>query len=70
MAYDDVYVYYRAVFAERYLVALNFAAEPRTLAIPGETTGRILLSTHLDREDPVSLDALSLRANEGVIIEL
>ncbi len=70
VAYDDVYVYDRAVFAERYLVALNFAAEPRTLAIPGETTGRVLLSTHLDREEAVSLDALALRANEGVIIEL
>ncbi|HQI87118.1 MAG TPA: alpha-amylase family glycosyl hydrolase [Anaerolineae bacterium] len=70
VAYDDVYVYHRAVFAERYLIALNFAAEPRTLAIPGETAGRILLSTHLDREEAVSLDALSLRANEGVIIAL
>jgi alpha-glucosidase len=68
VAYDDVYVYYRAVFAERYLVALNFAAEPRTLAIPGEMAGRILLSTHLDREEAVSLETLALRANEGVII--
>jgi len=70
VAFDDVYVYHRAVFAERYLIALNFSAEPRTLAIPGETTGRILLSTHLDREEAVSLDALALRANEGVIIAL
>ncbi len=70
VAYDDVYVYHRAVFAERYLIALNFAAEPRTLAIPDETAGRILLSTHLDREEAVSLDALTLRANEGVLIAL
>ncbi len=70
VAHDDVYVYYRAVFGERYLIALNFAAEPRALAIPNETAGRILLSTHLDREEAVSLDALTLRANEGVIIAL
>ncbi|MGC9396925.1 MAG: alpha-amylase family glycosyl hydrolase [Anaerolineae bacterium] len=70
VTYDDVYVYHRAVFAERYLIALNFAAEPRTLAIPGETAGSVLLSTQLDREEAVSLDALALRANEGVIIAL
>ncbi len=67
---DNVYVYLRKADAQRYLIALNFATEPRTLAIPGETGGRILLSTHLDREEAVSLDALSLRANEGVIIAL
>lgn len=70
VGYDDVYVYVREDDAQRYLVALNFAAEPRTLAIPGETAGRVILSTHLDREEAVSLDALTLRANEGVIIAL
>ncbi len=67
---DDVYVYLREDGAQRYLVALNFTAAPCTLAIPGETAGRVILSTHLDREEAVSLDALSLRANEGVIIAL
>jgi alpha-glucosidase len=67
--YDDVYVYLREDGAQRYLVALNFAAEPRTLVIPGETSGHVVLSTHLDREEPVSLEALSLRANEGVLIK-
>ncbi|MEJ5311913.1 MAG: alpha-amylase family glycosyl hydrolase [Anaerolineae bacterium] len=69
VAYADVYVYLREDGARRYLVALNFAAAPRTLAIPGETAGRIVLSTHLDREEAVSLDALALRANEGVLIQ-
>ena len=70
VGYDDVYVYLREDDAQRYLIALNFAAEPRTLAIPGETAGRVILPTHLDREEAVSLDALTLRANEGVIIAL
>ncbi|HOS81011.1 MAG TPA: Beta-galactosidase C-terminal domain, partial [Anaerolineae bacterium] len=54
----------------RYLIALNFAAEPRTLALAEAEAGRILLSTHLDREEPVTLGALQLRAHEGVIIAL
>ncbi|HQE91192.1 MAG TPA: alpha-amylase family glycosyl hydrolase [Anaerolineae bacterium] len=70
VADDDVYVYGREDGAQRYLVALNFAAAPRTLVIPEAMTGRIVLSTHLDREETVSLDALALRANEGVLIAL
>jgi alpha-glucosidase len=70
VGYDDVYVYLRENGSQCYLVALNFADAPRTLAIPGETGGRIVLSTHLDREETVSLDTLALRANEGVLIVL
>jgi hypothetical protein len=32
--------------------------------------GRIILSTYLDREEPVDLALLRLRADEGIIIEL
>jgi alpha-glucosidase len=70
VGYDDVYAYLREDGGQRYLVALNFTAEPRTLAVPGETSGRVVLSTHLDREESVSLDALALRGNEGVLIQL
>jgi alpha-glucosidase len=48
------------------LVALNFTAEPKTLAVP---PGEILLSTHLDRYGVVE-NALELRPNEGVILRL
>lgn len=66
----DCYVYLREADEARYLIALNFAAEPRTLRLQEAETGRILLSTHLDREEAVALDALLLRANEGVILAL
>jgi hypothetical protein len=32
--------------------------------------GKVLLSTHLDREEAVLLDSLYLRPDEGVIISL
>ncbi len=67
---QDVYAYVREADGARYLVALNFAAEPRTVVIPGERQGVVALSTHLDREGAVSLDALQLRADEGVIVVL
>ena len=66
----DCYVYLRVAHAERRLVALNFSAEPRTVTVPGEESGRVVLSTHLDRQEPVSLSDLALRPYEGVIIEL
>ncbi len=65
----DCYVYWRAVEGQRRLIALNFTAETRTFAA-SEAAGRIILSTHLDREEAVDLNALTLRPNEGVIIEL
>ncbi len=66
----DCYVYLREDGAARYLIALNFAAEPRTLALTEAPRGRVLLSTHLDREEEVNLSALQLRANEGVLVAL
>jgi alpha-glucosidase len=64
----DCFVYLREAEGERCLVALNFADEPRQLTIPDEGDGRILISTHLDREETVSLTGLGLRPYEGIII--
>jgi alpha-glucosidase len=55
---------------QRILVALNFSSQPRRLSIPGEETGRVLLSTHLDREGETSLQTLELRGDEGVVVGL
>ncbi len=54
---------------QRRMVALNFGAEPRKLAVPTARAGRIALSTYLDREGIERLP-LHLRPHEGVIIEL
>ena len=44
---------------------INFSAPSNTVG-----TGQILLSTHLDRQEKVSLKELALRPYEGVIIEV
>ena len=67
---DDCWLYLREADDERCLIALNFSDAPRTVTMPGEESGRVVLSTHLDREEEDSLSALTLRPHEGVIIEL
>jgi len=67
---EDCFVYLREVDGERRLVALNFVDEARHLSIPGEAWGRVVLSTHLDREELVDLSRLQLRPYEGIIVEL
>jgi len=67
---DDCFVYLRAAGDERRLVALNFADGQRRVSVPGEGTGQIVISTHLDREESVSPSGFELRPHEGVIVEL
>jgi alpha-glucosidase len=69
-ANEDCFVYLREADGERRLIALNFMDEARHLNIPGESNGRVVLSTHLDREEDVSLSGLHLRPYEGIIVEL
>jgi len=67
---DNCFVYLRAAGDERRLVALNFADGQRRVSVPGEGAGRIVISTHLDREESVSPSGFELRPHEGVIVEL
>jgi alpha-glucosidase len=64
----DCYVYLREDGNDRRFIALNFSAEARQVNIPIGTDGEILLSTHMDRQGPVSLNNLKLRSFEGVVI--
>ncbi len=73
----DCFVFVREAQGERRLVALNFANEPHRIDVsaaasptPAQATGRVLISTHLDREGRTLLSTLDLRPNEGVVIEL
>ena len=52
------------------LVALNFSGEDQKLSLPQFGTGRVILSTRMDRDDEVNLGDFTLRGNEGCIIEL
>jgi alpha-glucosidase len=65
---DAVLVYERSTNGERRLVALNFSNAPRAVEWSAPR-GRILLSTHLDREGDVIDKQLELRADEGLIVE-
>lgn len=51
------------------VVALNFTGEGKKLVLPFPGTGTILASTYLDRRGSIQLGAVSLRANEGILIE-
>ena len=62
---DDVLVYQRSVDNEQCVVALNLSHAARTVTLPER--GRIVLSTHLERDGEVG-DSLELRPDEGVVI--
>jgi len=63
--------YIREAAGERFLIALNFGADPYELSLDSlANQGRVLLSTHLDRDEDTSVRSVGLRANEGVIVQL
>jgi len=64
---DNVITYERATEGERLLVALNFGHETHELKL---AEGTLLLSTHLDREGERLASRVTLRADEGVIVDL
>jgi len=63
---DDLLVYERSTDTQRALVALNLSHAPRTLTW-SEPGSRIILSTHMDREEDTG-ERLELRPDEGVVI--
>ena len=67
---EKCFVFERQTSDQRLLIALNFSAQDQKLNLPESGTGRIALSTNLDREGEVNLANFNLRANEGCIIEL
>jgi alpha-glucosidase len=69
-AQENCFVFERQAGDQRLVVALNFSAQDQELSLPGLSTGRIALSTTLDGEGEVNLSKLTLRPNQGCIIEL
>jgi hypothetical protein len=52
-------------------VILNFTAEPRRLALPRQLAGgRLVLSTHSQRQASSLAPVLTLEADEGVILDV
>jgi alpha-glucosidase len=66
---DDCFVYLRQAQDRRFLIALNFSGEPKTLRTPFEH-GELLISTRMDRSRPQKLDEFELRPNEGWLVAL
>ena len=64
------FVYQRQHAEKQCLVALNFSAQDQVMALSEQDRGRLLLSTHLDREGPLPLVEVHLRGNEGLLIEV
>jgi alpha-glucosidase len=69
-AFSDCFVYRRIHHEQSSLIALNFSANRRELSLSPEGRGELVMSTHLDRQETISLTNLSLRSHEGVIVEL
>jgi alpha-glucosidase len=66
----NCYIYLRESEGERKLVALNFDAQPLKAVTGLKGSGRVLLSTHMDRAGETAVDILELRPFEGLIIDL
>ncbi len=67
----DLLLYRRQSQGKTILVALNFGADPISLTLEvADFSGKILLSTVLDRRDEEIQGSLDLRGNEGVIIAI
>lgn len=69
-AQENCFVFERQAGDQRVIVALNFSNREQKLSLPNLETGKVVLSTSLDREGEVSLSGFSLRGNEGCIIVL
>ena len=68
----DLLAYIRRLGNRRLLMALNLGNDPHAVSFAEaiKERGRIVISTHLDREEEIMDGDLNLRANEGVIISL
>ncbi len=66
---DDTFVYQRRDGDQTVLVALNFGGKPVEIALPRAFHGgRVLLSTHLDRDDEPAGPTVTLRGHEGLLL--
>jgi alpha-glucosidase len=66
----DCYVYIREHGAEQMCVALNFGGMDVELTLPDLGAGQVVVSTYLDRRGAVDSARLSLRAHEGVLVQV
>ncbi len=68
--YGDLLAYERHDAENRFLILLNLGHQPHVFGLQPSERGMIVLSTHLDREAESVSGEISLRADEGVIVEI
>jgi alpha-glucosidase len=70
-ASGDLLLFYRELSEERLLVALNMGPEPIAISFPDESlSGRVILSSFLDREGEEVLGSIDLRGHEGLLVKV
>jgi alpha-glucosidase len=67
---DDLLLFSREHGSDRILVVLNFGKNSRVAKFPDAATGKLMISSHLDREGEEVNGAIELRPDEGVVIEV
>jgi len=67
----DLVAYVRELGGRRFLIAMNLGTNPHAVDFSIDAPhARIVLSTHLDRENEIVNREINLRADEGVIVAL
>ena len=70
-ASGDLLVFFRELRNDRLLIALNMGPEPIAVSFPdAKLSGRVLLSSFLDREGEEMLASIDLRGNEGLLVKV
>ena len=70
-ASGDLLLFCRELRQERVLVALNMGPDPIAVSFPDEgLSGRLLLSSFLDREGEKVATIIDLRGNEGLLVKV
>lgn len=68
---EDCFLYRRTLkYHPTMFIALNFSVNEQRIKHKDQGYARIILSSHMDRRGKVDLSGLTLRPNEGVIIEI
>jgi alpha-glucosidase len=70
LARGDVLAYERSLPGRRLVVALNLGAASHDVEVRSFHAGRVLVSTGLDRTSEEVSGTISLRGNEGVVVEV
>ena len=70
MLTEKCFIYRRDANTESFLIALNFTDMEQCFHLADIITGKIMLSTHLDRLGEIDLKDIQLRPHEGLIIQL